>query len=170
MSNQLAAAREEFVAQWGTMGSVWGINRTMAQVHALLMISDRPLHTDEIMKELSISRGSANTSLRELVNWGVARSVIMKGERKEHFESERDVWRMFCAIARERKRREIEPVIKALESCREQTDSLKSADAVAFNKTVSELLDFVSIISSALDRIGRSEQSTILPMLLKFLK
>lgn len=141
----------------------------MAQIHALLMVSNRPLHTDEIMESLSISRGNANTNLRELVNWGVVRSVMQKGERKEYFESERDVWKMFCAISRERKRREIEPVMQALQACRDKTDGLKSSEAVQFNKTVSELLDFVAIVNSALDRIGRSDQSTVLPMLLKLL-
>ena len=103
------------------MGSAWGINRTMAQIHALLMTSDRALTTDEVMEDLKISRGNAHQNLRELVGWGLVRSVIRKGERKEYFESEKDVWRMFCIVARERKRREIEPALKALRACEEQT-------------------------------------------------
>jgi DNA-binding transcriptional regulator GbsR (MarR family) len=103
----LNAARDEFVAQWGAMGSSWGINRTMAQIHALLIITTPPLSTDDIMEELKISRGNAHMNLRELVGWGLVRSVIRKGERKEYFEAEKDVWKMFCIIVRERKRREI---------------------------------------------------------------
>ena len=105
---ELTAARDEFIAQWGIMGSSWGINRTMAQIHALLMVSTTPLSTDEIMAELAISRGNAHMNLRDLVGWGLVRSVIRKGERKEFFEAEKDVWKIFCTVVRERKRREIE--------------------------------------------------------------
>src|ERR1700685_35977 len=94
--DQLIAARDEFIAQWGAMGGAWGINRTMAQVHALLMTSDRALTTDDVMADLKISRGNAHQNLRELVGWGLVRSVIRKGERKEFFESEKDICSMFC--------------------------------------------------------------------------
>src|SRR6201997_3607171 len=114
---QLAAARDEFVMQWGAIGNAWGINRTMAQIHALLIVTPRALTTDEVMEELQISRGNAHTNLRELVGWGLVRSVVRKGERKEYFESEKNVWRMFCTIARERKRREVEPALRALKAC-----------------------------------------------------
>jgi DNA-binding transcriptional regulator GbsR (MarR family) len=108
---RLAAARDEFVTQWGAIGSAWGINRTMAQIHALLIVTPGALTTDEVMEELKISRGNAHMNLRELVGWGLIRSVIRKGERKEYFEAEKDVWKMFCTIIRERKRREIRPAI-----------------------------------------------------------
>ena len=88
---KLREVRDGFVAQWGVMGSHWGINRTMAQVHALLMTSPDAMSTDEVMEELSISRGNAHTNLKELVNWGLLRIVIRKGERKEYFEAELDV-------------------------------------------------------------------------------
>src|SRR5947208_14026578 len=90
---QLAAARDEFVMQWGGIGSAWGINRTMGQIRALLIISPRALTTDEVMEELQISRGNAHTNLRELVGWTLVRSVVRKGERKEYFEAEKDVWK-----------------------------------------------------------------------------
>jgi len=165
----LAQARDEFVAQWGAMGSAWGINRTMAQIHALLMTSDIAMTTDEVMDDLKISRGNAHQNLRELVGWGLVRSVIRKGERKEYFESEKDVWRMFCIVARERKRREIEPALKALKACEEQTRGLKGEKAAAFNKQIRALSEFVGQADTALDRISRSEGSSILPLLLKML-
>jgi DNA-binding transcriptional regulator GbsR (MarR family) len=165
----LARARDEFVAQWGTMGSAWGINRTMAQIHALLMTSDRALTTDEVMEDLKISRGNAHQNLRELVGWGLVRSVIRKGERKEFFESEKDVWRMFCIISRERKRREIEPALKALRACEEQTRSLRGDKAAAFNKQIRALSEFVGQTDTILDRISRSEGSSIMPLVLKML-
>ena len=105
-------ARMEFIAQWGTLGSSWGINRTMAQIHALLMIAVEPMHTNEVMEELQVSRGNANANLRDLVGWGLVRRVTYPGNRKEYFEAEKDVWTIFCTVARERKRREIDPVLK----------------------------------------------------------
>src|SRR5207244_13655672 len=90
----LQQARDQFVTQWGAIGSAWGINRTMAQIHALLIITPRALTTDEVMEELKVSRGNAHTNLRELVGWGLVRSVVRKGERKEYFEAEKDVWKM----------------------------------------------------------------------------
>src|SRR6478752_3736949 len=113
--NELQQTREEFVTQWGAMGSAWGINRTMAQIHALLITSQEPLTTDEVMEELQISRGNAHGNLRELVSWGLVRSVVRKGERKEYFEAEKQVWKMFCIVIRERKRRELRPAMEALE-------------------------------------------------------
>src|SRR6188508_2828802 len=131
---QLAAARDEFVMQWGAIGSAWGINRTMAQIHALLIVTPRALTTDEVMEELQISRGNAHTNLRELVGWGLVRSVVRKGERKEYFEAEKDVWKMFCTVMRERRRRELLPALDVIKNCTERTRHLKSAEAVAFQK------------------------------------
>ncbi len=166
---QLAAARDQFVTQWGAMGNAWGINRTMAQIHALLMTSDTALTTDEVMEDLKISRGNAHQNLRDLVGWGLVRSVIRKGERKEYFESEKDVWRMFCIIARERKRREIEPALKALKACEEQTRTLRGDKATAFNKQIRALSEFVGQADAILDRLSRAEESSIMPLVLKML-
>lgn len=168
--NQLAAARDEFITQWGAMGSAWGINRTMAQIHALLMVATHPLTTDEIMDELKISRGNANMNLRELCGWGLIRSVIRKGERKEYFEAEKDVWKMFCIVVRERKRREIRPAINVLKDCIDRTDDLKSADAVAFTGQIQALAEFMEMADGFLSKVVRSEQSTMVPWALKFLK
>ncbi|MDQ3620915.1 MAG: transcriptional regulator [Verrucomicrobiota bacterium] len=167
---QLEAARDEFIAQWGAMGSAWGINRTMAQIHALLMTSPQPLTTDETMAELKISRGNANMNLRELCGWGLVRSVMRKGERKEYFEAEKDVWKMFCTVVRERKRREIRPAINMLKDCIDRTAGLKSPEAVAFTKQTRALCDFMEMADGVLSKVVRSEQSTIIPWALKFLK
>jgi len=163
----LSAARDEFISQWGAMGGAWGINRTMAQVHALLMTSDRALTTDEVMADLKISRGNAHQNLRELVGWGLIRSVMRKGERKEYFESEKDVWRMFCTITRERKRREVEPALRALRACEQQTRGLRGEKAAAFNRQINALAEFLAQMDSMMERISRSEQSAIMPLLLK---
>jgi DNA-binding transcriptional regulator GbsR (MarR family) len=101
------------------MGGYWGINRTMAELHALLYISAEPLCTDDIMEQLQISRGNASMNLRQLVDWGLIHRVHKKGDRKEYFASETDVWEMFQSIARERKRREVEPIVETILRCRD---------------------------------------------------
>ena len=106
--------REKFILHWGEMGSLWGINRTMAQVHALLFISPQPLCANDIMKELQISRGNVSMALRELIAWGIASRVHIKGERREFYTTEKDVWNLFRIIARERKKREVDPTIEVL--------------------------------------------------------
>ncbi len=163
------AVRDEFIAQWGVLGSAWGINRTMAQIHALLMVATAPLSTDDVMEELQISRGNAHTNLRELAGWGLIRSIIRKGERKEFFEAEKDVWKMFCTITRERKRREIRPAIGVLKDCVERTEMLREPEAVAFTKQTRALLEFVEMADSLLSKIVRSEQSKMVPWALKWL-
>ena len=167
---ELTAARDEFIAQWGIMGSSWGINRTMAQIHALLRVSTTPLSTDEIMAELEISRGNAHMNLRDLVGWGLVRSVIRKGERKEFFEAEKDVWKIFCTVVRERKRREIEPAMLVLRDCAARTEGLTIPEAKAFHDQTKALSEFVQMADGVLNKIAKSEQSTILPFALKFLK
>ena len=167
---QFAAARDEFVVQWGAIGSAWGINRTMAQIHALLITSPVALTTDQVMEDLQISRGNAHTNLRELAGWGLVRSVVRKGERKEYFEAEKDVWRMFCIIVRERKRREIRPAINVLKDCIDRAEGLKSPEARTFTKQTKALCEFMEMSDGVLSKIVRSEQSSIVPWALKFLK
>src|ERR1043165_5921745 len=166
----LQEARDEFVTQWGAIGNAWGINRTMAQIHALLITSPQALTTDEVMEELKISRGNAHTNLRELVGWGLVRGVVRKGERKEYFEAEKDVWKMFCIIVRERKRREIRPAINVLKDCIDRADGLKSAEAHTFTAQTKALCEFMELADGVLSKVVRSEQSTVVPWALKFLK
>jgi len=166
----LAVARDEFITQWGVIGSSWGINRTMAQIHALLMVSPRAMTTDEIMEDLKISRGNAHSNLRELSGWGLVRGVIRKGERKEYFEAEKDVWKMFCMVGRERRRRELDPALQVIRNCTQQTGSLKTAEGKAFHEQLKALGDFVQVVDSVLGRVTKMEQSKALPWALKFLK
>ena len=166
----LAQARDEFVSQWGAIGSAWGINRTMAQIHALLMVTPNPLTTDEIMADLKVSRGNAHGNLRELVSWGLIRSVVRKGERKEYFEAEKDVWKMFCIVMRERRRRELRPAMTVLQDCAARTKGLKGSEAAAFNKQIKALSDFLDLTDNVITKVTRSEQSRIIPWAMKFLK
>ncbi|WP_244653998.1 MarR family transcriptional regulator [Lentimonas sp. CC4] len=157
----------EFIAQWGTLGSSWGINRTMAQIHALLMIAVEPLHTNEVMDELKVSRGNANANLRDLVGWGLVRRVTYPGDRKEYFEAEKDVWTIFCTVARERKRREIDPVLKLLQDSSSQSLNKNDAAQKLFAEQLSDLADFVGTADQVLGKVARSEKSKVMPFLLK---
>ena len=169
-ADPLQEARDEFVGQWGAIGSAWGINRTMAQIHALLITAPTPLSTDDVMAELKISRGNAHSNLRDLVSWGLVRSVVRKGERKEFFEAEKDVWRMFCIVIRERRRRELRPALGALKDCIERTKGVKGTDASAFNKQLKALEDFLHLADNVITKVTQSEQSKMIPWALKFLK
>lgn len=168
-TDQLTQAREEFVAQWGALGTQWGINRTMAQIHALLMTAPEPLSTDEVMEELQISRGNAHTNLKELVAWGLVRIVVRKGERREFFEAEKDVWTIFTIVARERKRREIDPALGVLRRCAEESKDIDTAEGRAFFEQMRQLEEFVEFASKMSDRISSMKHGFAVQMATKIL-
>ena len=153
-ADRLTAIREEFVTQWGVMGTQWGINRTMAQIHALLMTSPEPLSTDEVMEALEVSRGNAHTNLKELVNWGLLRIVTRKGDRKEYFEAEKDVWEMFRRIVEQRKRRELDPALETVSKCAEESKGMRTSAGKAFHGQMVQLEEFVRFASKMGDRVG----------------
>ena len=111
---KLEEAKRNFVEAWGTLGTNWGINRTMAQIHALLLVSEEPLSTDEIMEILDISRGNTNMNMRALIDWGLAERKIKLGERMEFFIGEKDIWKVAVKIISERRKREIDPLRSTL--------------------------------------------------------
>ena len=164
----LTNAKRQFIQSWGEMGACWGINKTMAQIHALLIASEKPLSTDSVMEELLISRGNANMNLRELINWGLIRRTSLPGDRKEYFYSENDVWKMFCTIARERKKREIEPVIRSLRECMEMVKDEKSGKE--FRHKLDELLGFVKMADTILGKVAASDKERIVSFLMKLMK
>lgn len=168
-ATRLKEAREEFVAQWGALGTQWGINRTMAQIHALLMTAPAPLSTDDVMEQLDVSRGNAHTNLKELVAWGLVRSVVKKGERREYFEAEKDVWQIFSIVARERKRREIEPAVSVLNRCAEASKDMRSAEGKAFHDQVVQLEEFVGFASKVADRVSGMKQGMAIQLAMKLL-
>lgn len=165
----LNEVRDNFIAQWGTFGSHWGINRTMAQIHALLMTGTEALSTDEVMQRLSVSRGNAHTNLKELVSWGLVRIVIKKGDRKEYFDAERDVWKIFTIILRERQRREIDPALELLRNCQEETKGLKGAEAEVFRNQVKELEHFVSFARNIGSKVDGLSYGPAMKLAAKFL-
>ena len=164
----LARSKVRFVQSWGEMASCWGINKTMARVHAHLMASEAALSTDEVMEALSISRGNANMNLRALVDWGLVRRVSVGSERKEYFQSEKDVWNICCRIARERKKREIEPVLGTLEECLREAGTGK--DGAAFRKKLTDLLELVRFLDFVLGKLAQQEKNAVMPKVLMLMK
>lgn len=125
---KLIQAQDQFVASWGRMGSVWGISRTMAEVHALLYITGQPMCTDQIMDRLGVSRGNVSMSVRALLDWSVIEKVRLPSDRKEYYQAELDVWSMLRAIARERIKREVDPMLDALDEIAQLAPEVKSSD------------------------------------------
>ncbi|MCK6625460.1 MAG: GbsR/MarR family transcriptional regulator [Anaerolineae bacterium] len=140
--SELNEIKEKFILHWGEMGSLWGINRTMAQVHALLFISPEPLCANDIMAELQISRGNVSMALRELIAWGIVNRVHIKGERREFYTTEKDVWTMFRIIARERKKREVDPTIEVLRESVTKLNQMPATDGNYEREQLKNLLDF----------------------------
>lgn len=153
---KLQQATEQFIQTWARLGAEWGINRTMAQVHALLLATEQPLTTDEVMERLSISRGNANMNLRELVNWNLLYRETRPGDRREYFRAEKDVWEMAKRIARERKKREIEPMLREL-ALIEKVDET-SAEAKRFMKTIREIRGFAGKIDRSVETIIKADE------------
>ncbi|HUR29811.1 MAG TPA: MarR family transcriptional regulator [Saprospiraceae bacterium] len=145
-------AREQLIRTWGQLSSEWGINRTMGQIHALLMMSPDPLTADQIINELAISRGNVSMNLRSLVEWGLVQKVYVTGDRKEYFGAEKDVWKMALRIARERKQRELDPVIQSLQTMQNvETDGNDKREVEELNKMTAEMLDVAMQIDKVLD-------------------
>src|SRR5678816_1298753 len=136
---KLPEAKQQFISSWGAFGTHWGINRTMAQIHALLLISPDPLTQDDIMEDLNISRGNTNMNIRELINWGLVERVILPGERKEYFTAEKDIWKVVKQIVKERKKRELEPMMQLLDKLEDVEGDKKDKKVKTFVDTMSSI-------------------------------
>jgi DNA-binding transcriptional regulator GbsR (MarR family) len=162
-------AKEELIQAWGNLGYSWGLNKTMAQIHALLLVSTKPLTTEDIMEELSISRGNANMNVRALLDWGIVSRISVPGERKEFFKSEKDIWALARQVAKERRKRELEPILKVLKEVNEvQTDG--SEETKEFKKVVKELRSFAERSDGLIDTFIKSEESWFWNTVLKMMK
>jgi DNA-binding transcriptional regulator GbsR (MarR family) len=178
VERELRRAQDMFITRWGEMGQTWGINRTMAEIHALLYIVASPLSTDDVMERLNISRGNASMSLRSLCDWGIIHRQHKRGERREYFESVSDVWEMFGLIAAERKRREMDPVLAAIRQCRDmlEEDSLGKAAKLpavaATRKRLDGMEEFMEVTNKILAPFvgnARSGLTRLVKVLLKAL-
>jgi len=141
----LPAAIERFVLHWGDMGSQWGVNRTVAQIHALLYVSERPLTAEEIAAVLGVARSNVSNSIKELLAWNLIRRVPVKGDRRDHFEGESDIWELVRRIAAGRKAREIDPALAALKICAAEAEGDASVHPVAARR-LKEMLEFTQTV------------------------
>jgi len=160
--DEIRAAQDRFIAFWGEMGTRWGVQRSMAEVHALLFISGEPLAAEEIMERLAISRGNVSTTLRQLTEWGLvqrtrARDGRGRGERREYHQAEQDVWKLFYTILRARKRREFDPLIEELGGCRvAQKGARKSDGHKQHDQKIDELLELCRFFDGLANTVSKS--------------
>lgn len=151
---------EKFILHWGEMGTRWGVNRTVAQIHALLYLSDKPLHAEEIAETLSIARSNVSTSLKELQNWGLIRVVHVLGDRRDHFDTLGDVWELLRQVLEERKRREMDPTLEVLREC--MTELKKGGPETAHLRTrVKGMLDFFETFAGLYDQFRTRSTSSL---------
>ena len=167
---KLEEAKLQFIASWGAFGSHWGINRTMAQIHALLLVSANPLSADDIMEELEISRGNANMNIRELINWGLVERQLLPGERKEFFTAEKDIWRVARQIVQERKKRELDPMIRILDQLGNVEGDKKDKDVKAFTDTINGIKKLGLHADKMLNVMVKADENWFFNSLIKFFK
>lgn len=151
---------EKFVLHWGEMGTRWGVNRTVAQIHALLYLSPQPMNAEEIASTLSIARSNVSTSLRELESWGIVKAIHLLGDRREHYQATKDVWEMARVILDERKRREIDPTVSLLRECLRDLDEKGPGEAEKHER-LKAMLEFVEMLTSLYGQISRLPTGTV---------
>jgi DNA-binding transcriptional regulator GbsR (MarR family) len=167
---KLSEAKQQFISSWGAFGTHWGINRTMAQIHALLLISPDPMTQDDIMEELDISRGNTNMNIRELINWRLVERVLLPGERKEYFSAEKDIWKVVKQIVKERKKRELEPMLQLLDKLEDVDGDKKDKHVKTFVDTVSSIKKLGRQADKTLDVMIKAEESWFIGTMMKFFK
>ncbi len=160
-------AKQRFIQAWGTLGSNWGINKAMAQIHALLLLAIEPLSAEEIMDELQMSRGNVNMNLRALMDWGIVKKGHRVGERKEYFTTGKDVLDLARQVSRERRRREIEPILQVLEEVQNVSGDNKKAVA-EFKKVTRDLFDFTTKVDGMIEKFSKSDQNWFYKLWMKF--
>lgn len=154
---------ERFVLHWGEMGSKWGVNRTVAQIHALLYLVGKPMPADEITETLGVARSNVSNSMKELLNWNLIHVVHIMGDRREHFTTSTDVWQLFKTVVKERKEREFDPTIGVLRECLDSPDLAK--EEAGSQERIKEALAFMENISSWGDQMMKLEPSTLMKMM-----
>ena len=160
--------KDKFLQAWGALGSSWGINRTMAQIHALLMISPQSLSADSVMEELKISRGNANMNLRALMDWGLVYKELRAGDRKEYFVAEKDIWKVVRQIIINRKKKELDPMLKILDEMGSIEENCP--EAIALASTVRDLKLFSSKADSTLEMLVKADSNWFVGTFMKMIK
>ena len=166
----LTEAKLQFIASWGAFGTHWGINRTMAQIHALLMVSAEPITQDDIMEQLNISRGNVNMNIRDLITWGLVDRILLSGERREYFSAEKDTWKVATQIIKERKKRELDPMLKLLATLEKIDGDKKDKNVKQFVDTISGIRKFGKQSDQLLDVMIKADESWFLSGMMKIFK
>ena len=160
--------KDKFVQSWGSIGSNWGINRTMAQIHALLLTSEKPMSAEDIKKGLQISVGNANMNIRALIDWGLVHKELIPGQRKEFFVAEKDMWEVVKRIVIQRKKKELEPILRLLNDVGEV--DAKSKEDEEFAKVLKDLKLYSSKVDSTLDRLTNADSNWFVGTFMKMIR
>jgi len=164
-AHPLSPVQQKFILHWGEMGTRWGVNRTVAQIHAFLYISPRPLNADDLVETLGVARSNVSTSLKELQGWGIVKLVHVLGDKRDHFESMKDVWEMFRVVMDERKKREFDPTMRMLQECMAEAEKGKATDHYT-EERLRELFKFFETTTAWYAHVRRWPTAA----LLKFMK
>ncbi|GGG31502.1 MULTISPECIES: GbsR/MarR family transcriptional regulator [Hymenobacter] len=169
---QLDEAKRRFIEGWGTLGSAWGVSRTMAQVHALLLVSVGALSTEDIMEQLQISRGNVNMNVRALMDWGIVRKELRPGERREFFSAEKDIHRVATLILKERRKRELEPIMRVLGEISQVEPSATTTpeEAEAFTKMIGSIHNFAEFADRAAATLIKADENWFLSTFMKLMR
>lgn len=154
---KLSPSEEKFIVHWGEMGSRWGVNRTVSQIHALLFLSEEPMHAEQIVQTLSVARSNVSTSLKELQGWGLVKTVHVLGDRRDHFEALSDVWAIFQAVSSERRKRELDPTLSMLRSAQMENDSTRPYA----REKMDEVLEFLEMLTHWMDEVQNLPQPVV---------
>ena len=163
---EYSEAKQKFIQAWGTLGASWGINKAMAQIHALLLLATEPLSAEDIMSDLKMSRGNVNMNLRALMDWGIVRKEHRVGERREFFSTGKDVWELAKQVSKERRRREIEPILNVLEQVKSVSGTDKKSIA-EFKKVTGDLFDFSYKVDGMIEKFTKSDLTWFYKLLMK---
>jgi DNA-binding transcriptional regulator GbsR (MarR family) len=159
----LSPVAQRFILHWGEMGSRWGVNRTVAQIHALLYLGARPMHADEISIALGVARSNVSNSLKELQNWNLVRGVHLLGDRRDHFETSGDIWELFRTVVRERKSREFDPTARMLRDLLSDPDA--SLEPAVSRQRIAAMATLMESLSSWADEMLRMEPDTLMKIM-----
>lgn len=166
---KLEDAKIKYIQTWGSLATSWGINKTMAQVHALLLVSTKPMSADNIMEALKISRGNVNMNVRALIDWGIVSKEFVAGERKEFFVADKDIWELFKQVTKERKKREIEPVLKILDELENNVED-SGEEVIAFKKLMGDLTSVTSTVNGILEKAIKADEHWLLSNFTRMIK
>jgi len=168
---ELDEAKDKFIQQWGSLGSKWGINRTMAQIHALFLITEDLLSAEDVMERLKISRGNVNMNIRTLMDWGLVYKEYQAGERKEFFRGEKDIWKVTQRVMKVRQRQELDPMLNVLAELQVvKADKKNKKEVEAFAKQIKDIKSFAELADSSLTKISASEENWFLKVFMKFMR